>query len=268
MAKTAKGNYASIIGKLNENAKLAKDEELAKRLNESDILDNETDEEDFEDIGDDYYDGEDDFEEGEDVEEAFKSVKAGEVVSNLKAPKKGYKRVNGKYVKMSSQEKFARQKSGKKLSRKAHSSTANRSRTKSMRTRARRLGDSYEIDENVLRKLVNAALEEMYTGMEDRFVVPTVTRVTDAAFNGEDLVVESRVLFDDGVRDTVQFFIEGFNHESGKFSLYEGTELFGKNASVEVEFEMRENMAFPTRIDYSTSMGDTHLSESFAVEED
>lgn len=178
---------------------------------------------------------EDEEDEEDEVTEARVRVSNGKVIRlRGKKRKKGYKRVNGKYVKMSAKEKRSRAKNLKKARRKANTSSAKRKRAKSMRRRGK-MNASYSIDENLVVENINESIESFYDGLEDKYHVPTFENVSRVAVKGDNLIIEGLVSYDDGASETVRFIIENF--EEGESTVHQdlGSSIFGEGSELVVD---------------------------------
>ena len=178
---------------------------------------------------------EEDEEDEDEVTEARVRVSNGKVIRlRGKKRKKGFKRVNGKYVKMSAKEKRSRAKNLKKARRKANTSSAKRKRSKSMRRRGK-MNASYSIDESLVVENINESIESFYDGLEDKYHVPTFENVSRVAIKGENLILEGLVSYDDGVSESVRFIIENFKEGESTVHQDLGSSIFGESSELVVD---------------------------------
>lgn len=204
---------------------------------------------------------------GELLSEVIVKIKGGKVVRLKKRPRKGYKLVNGKYVKMTPKERMARKKQGKKMSRKPVKAATIRKRKKSLKKgKARGLYDNFEVNEDVFKDLVNAAYDDIYSDISEQYVVPQVDHIVESFMSEEDeLVIEAVVKYDDGIEEEVQFVVEGFKYETGEFTISESTETFGEG-TVKIKFDVANESISPLELSYDIKVDNKQLSESFVVE--
>lgn len=159
-------------------------------------------------------------EESEDMTEAVVKVVGGKIVKLAKQAKAGFKRVNGKYVKMSQKEIRARKKSIKKAGKKAHTGTADVRRSKSLRKRQAVLSNM-ELETSEMVDVLNQAVSEVYQGHGILPVFESVDEVS-ISVDGSKLELDCS-LVKNGVTESV---LVSVNIEDGivECSVFEGFE--------------------------------------------
>ena len=202
--------------------------------------------------------------EEQDVTEAIRKVRGGKVVKLKKAPKKGYKVIDGKYVKMSSKEIAARRKAIKKAQRKSHTGAAKLARRKSMKLRLRKgLNDCFKFDEQAFQHLMNASLDNIFESASNEFYSFTVESVNSATFKDSNLVLECSIGYADGVTASGTFTIDDFDYTSGTESSNLLDEIKG---SMSVDLVVENGAVIPEKFGHDVVVSGEQISEAFVFE--
>lgn len=193
-------------------------------------------------------------------------VSGGKVIKMKKPKKKGYKRVKGKYVKMSSKEKRARVKSIKKAQKKSRTSTAKKKRARSMKVRRKK-----KLNDSLFRDLINTAADSISESIHNS-KTSEVHKVTGCQYDEEkgDLVIEAVIKRNGQFSPRkAKFIIESFVMESGTYRMIDTHNALGVGRkSIDIDIEVEEDQLTFEGISFELRDGDkVLLRESFIVEE-
>lgn len=195
-------------------------------------------------------------------------VTGGKVVKFAKAAKKGYKRIGGKLVKMTSKEKAARKKAGKSLARKGlgNKGAAKMKRKKSMKKRSS-MNSSMNVDEGILMNMLNSVIGDVMEHYKDTYYGFKVTDIKEAVFDSSanTLTLESVVTYEDNDTSDAKFVIEGFGTDELSVKETEGI-LSLEGLSINAKGSINESCIDLTEMGYKLTIGDDTFEESFEVE--
>lgn len=162
----------------------------------------------------------------EPMNEVTIKVSGGKVLRFKKPAKKGFKRVGGKYVKMTAAEKKARKMAGKKMGRKGlgNKGSAKMKRRKSMKKRSN-ISASYHINEAATLSCLNTSVNEAFKANPTYMPFKAVS-IDEAIYDeGNDVLrLNTSIQYEDGNMDEAQFVLTDVSE--GTFTLTESTGVF------------------------------------------
>jgi DNA-directed RNA polymerase subunit RPC12/RpoP len=200
----------------------------------------------------------------DDTDEAVKTVKAhteyhGGKKVKIKAHK--VKKLKGKAL-------MARRKAIKKAQRKAHTGTADKKRSRSMRKRSAQ--ESMSIDDNILKEMINNIVSDVIStcneSLNRNYCPFEVTNLSNATYNEstDTFKVDGTVNYEDDKVTEAQFVIEGL--ASGNFTMSESNGIFNCDGlTITGKSSISDNNIDISEMTYRLDSDGNFFTESYEV---